>query len=313
MGRSSRFAFFVTEAGRQWMFYGSTTLAVGLFAGHYMPHTVGISYFKEFVQAYKHGQERELSEKIQKRFERAVQLVDLSVFEKKFVKPFAVFGFDVFNAGSMKSRFGALVGVPTNYEYDSVADIEKEDVIIRGNKINWNSEGGKLLEDCLVVSEDEQVFGMAREILTLNSHKRLIQSMIPTVSWVFTYSVASLVNQRCNFYVRPFSLRCMLYFICGFLGYGIYSFSTDMSEIYFDTSVDKELAKLGPEVVDAGVRFYDKILKKNVAIRKLTGDDYYTAKGNVNYMIRQKAAPLTVRKDFFVTGYKEFVGNAQKS
>lgn len=105
----------------------------------------------------------------------------------------------------------------------------------------------------------------------------------------------------------------MLYTICGIFGYGLYSFSQDMSEIYFDTDVDKQLAKLGPDVVDAGARFYDKVLKKNVAVRKLTEDDYYTAKGNVNYMIRQKAAPLTVRKEFFVSGYKEFVDEKQKS
>lgn len=86
-----------------------------------------------------------------------------------------------------------------------------------------------------------------------------------------------------------------------------------MTEIYYDTDVDKQLAQLGPDVVDAGARFYDKVLKKNVAVRKLTGDDYYTAKGNVNYLIRQKAAPITVRKEFFESGYKEFLPTNNKS
>ncbi|EAT46501.1 AAEL002362-PA [Aedes aegypti] len=313
MVRAGKIPFFITETGRRVVFYGSTALAVGLFGGHYLPHTVGIGYYKELFQAYKNGQKREVSEKLQQRFNRALQLLDLSDLERKFVSPFMIYGFDLCNAGSMKARYGGVVGIPINYDYDSPADIEKTDMLIGNRKVDWSSEGGKLLDQCLVLSEDEQVFGMAREILTLNSNKRLVQAIIPTVTWVFTYSAASLINQRCNFYVRPLSLRLMLYTICGVFGYGLYSFSQDMTEIYYDTDVDKQLAQLGPDVVDAGARFYDKVLKKNVAVRKLTGDDYYTAKGNVNYLIRQKAAPITVRKEFFESGYKEFLPTNNKS
>ncbi|XP_052896926.1 transmembrane protein 177 [Anopheles moucheti] len=313
MSRGKKVSFFLTESGRQLVFYGATTVAIGLFAGHYFPHTICISYYKEFVQAYKNGEERKLSEKLEQRYKRALNLLDLTEFEQKFANPFVVYGFDVFNMGSFKTRYGAYVGVPSNFEYDSVAAIDRTDIKIRNQPIDWNTEPGKLLEDALVLSEDEQVFGMARELLTMKSHKTLVQSIIPTVSWVFTYSLASQLNERCNFYVRPRSLRLMLYTICGLFGFGIYSFSTDMTEIYYETKVDKQMATLGPDVVDAGARFYDKMLKKNVAIRKLTGEDYYTAKGNVNYLIRQKAAPLTLRKEFFQTGYKDFAGTEETS
>uniref|UniRef100_A0A182PHU4 Amino acid transporter n=1 Tax=Anopheles epiroticus TaxID=199890 RepID=A0A182PHU4_9DIPT len=308
MSRKGKVSFFLTETGRQVVFYGATTVAIGLFAGHYFPHSICISYYREFVQAYKNGEERKLSEKLEQRYKRALNLLDLTEFEKKFAKPFVVYGFDVFNAGSFKTRYGAYVGIPSNFEYDSVASIDRTDIKIRNQPIDWSSEAGRLLEDALVLSEDEQVFGIARELLTMKTHKSLIQSIIPTVSWMFTYSLASQLNERCNFYARPRSLRLILYTICGLFGFGIYSFSTDMTEIYYETDVDKQMATLGPDVVDAGARFYDKVLKKNIAIRKLTGEDYYTAKGNVNYMIRQKAAPLTLRKEFFQTGYKDYVG-----
>lgn len=147
-----------------------------------------------------------MSEKLQQRFNRAIQLVDLSERERKYVSPFMVYGFDVFNAGSMKARYGGVVGIPINFDYDSPADIEKTDMLIGNRKVDWSSEGGKLLEECLVLSEDEQVFGIAREVLTLNTNKRLIQAVIPTFTWVFTYSTASLINQRCNFYVKPQSV-----------------------------------------------------------------------------------------------------------
>lgn len=36
-----------------------------------------------------------------------------------------------------------------------------------------------------------------------------------------------------------------------------------------------------------------------MALRTLLEDDTYTAKGNENYLVRQKSMPLTVRKSYF--------------
>lgn len=62
-------------------------------------------------------------------------------------------------------------------------------------------------------------------------------------------------------------------------------------------------------MTDAGVRFYDKLLKKNVACRELTGDhSEYTANGNENFMFRHKRQPLVHRKSFFEEKLKELNG-----
>lgn len=66
------------------------------------------------------------------------------------------------------------------------------------------------------------------------------------------------------------------------------------------------LASLGPGFISAGLRFYDKLLKKNIACRELTGDNSeYTAMGNENYLVRRKRLPLTIRKAFFELKYEE--------
>lgn len=66
------------------------------------------------------------------------------------------------------------------------------------------------------------------------------------------------------------------------------------------------MASFGREFVEAGIRFYDKLLKKNIACRELTGDESeYTAMGNENFMLRQKRAPLTDRKLFFEAKLEE--------
>lgn len=60
------------------------------------------------------------------------------------------------------------------------------------------------------------------------------------------------------------------------------------------------MASFGKGFIEAGYRFYDKLLKKNIAIRELTGDNSeYTALGNENFYLRQKRLPLTMRKTFF--------------
>lgn len=55
-----------------------------------------------------------------------------------------------------------------------------------------------------------------------------------------------------------------------------------------------------------GVSFYEKLLKKNIALRNLIGGNIYTALGNENFFLRQKSLPLTIRKSFFEMKRKEF-------
>lgn len=68
----------------------------------------------------------------------------------------------------------------------------------------------------------------------------------------------------------------------------------------YDGDTDETLASLGPGFISAGERFYDKLLKKNIACRELTGDNSeFTALGNENYLVRRKRLPLTIRKAYF--------------
>lgn len=90
-----------------------------------------------------------------------------------------------------------------------------------------------------------------------------------------------------------------MYSLVGLFGFGVYSFLTDFTEIQYETIVDKKLCEFGPEFIAAGVSFYDKLLKKNIAIRNLVGEDLYTANGNDKYLLRQKSLPLTMRKSYF--------------
>lgn len=272
---------------------------MGLFFFNYVPNTFGLEYYKNFLQCYKSGLPVPISDKVQKRFERAKEICGLEQHEENLVKPFSVVGFDVSLVGYTKSKYGAIVGVPTNYEYDGTGDIKRSEILFRNEKIDWESESGKYLEESLILNEDEQVFGFCKALLQAKTHYVLMNSVFPSLSFITVYTVGSYLNSSLGLLARPFSLRLVMYSILGLFGVGSWCFLKDYNQVLMDSAIDKELATKGPQFVQAGVSYYDKQLKKNKALRNLLKDDTYTANGNINYLLRQKSLPLTIRKSFF--------------
>lgn len=245
------------------------------------------------------GFERTVPDKIQRRFEQAVLACNCTDFERLFVKPFMAYGFDTVQIGTTKSRFGAQIGVPANYAYDTPDHIETGKIQLRGENIDWSSADGRRLRDALVLTEDEQIFGIARSILQSKTHKLLLTSVYAPIALFTVYAMGATINRRGNLYARPLGLRGVLYGILTMFGVGLYTFATDYTEVYYDTTVDKQMCDVGPEFVEAGVRFYQKLLQKNVAIRNLTNDNSYSVSGNENFGLHQKSMPLTMRKSYF--------------
>ncbi|BFG04325.1 transmembrane protein 177 [Drosophila madeirensis] len=299
------FGFFKTEPGRRLVFYTAGATTVGLFVGNFLPHTFGLKYYRDFVQCYHNGVERPVPEAVQKRLEQALDKLQVEPFERKFVKPFTVFGFDLFQAGTTKLRFGSALGIPVNYAYGSTAEIKRADIRFRDQQINWSSPSGKLLEQAIVLTEDEQIFGLSKAILQLQTYRVLLNSIFPSVSFLMVYTIGHYLNQRLNLFARHGSVRFVLYSILGLFGVGSWTFMKDFNQVATDAEIDKKLATLGPQFVASGASFYDKHLKKNIALRELIGDDTYTALGNENYMLRQKSMPLTARKLFFLEKLQE--------
>lgn len=52
-------------------------------------------------------------------------------------------------------------------------------------------------------------------------------------------------------------------------------------------------------MIEGGIGFYDKQLKRNIAIRKISSKDLYTAKGDAKYLVRIREKPLSLRKAYF--------------
>ncbi|XP_037949768.1 transmembrane protein 177-like [Teleopsis dalmanni] len=309
--KRSFFEFFVTKRGRQTTLIVSGATAVSLFMGNFLPHTFGLGYYKDFVQSYQNGIPREVPENVKQRLEKAMDILQLRRYERLIIRPFTVVGFDLFQAGSIKYRFGSEFGIPVNYSYASPNDIKRSEIRFRDKEINWNSESGKLLEESIVLTEQEQIFSFCKSILQLQTHKILMNSIFPSITFIGMYAVGNYVNLRNNFYARPLALRLVMYSILGLFGLGSWSFMKDFNQVTYDADIDKKLCELGPDFVEVGTTYYEKLLKRNMALRALLNNDQYTAKGNENYLIRQKTIPLTLRKSFFEGKLKELQSGTQ--
>ncbi|XP_013106723.2 transmembrane protein 177 [Stomoxys calcitrans] len=298
-------AKYIGAAGSKKAFAAAGATTIGLFLVNYVPNTFGLEYYKNFLQCYKHGQPVTLSKKVLERFEKAKEFCELEQYEVHFAKPFTVFGFDVSLLGTTKSRFGAFIGIPANYEYESVEDIKHNEIRFRDQDIDWNSESGKYLKESLVLTEDEQIFGLCKALLQAKTQYVLMNSIYPSLSFLTVYTVGSYLNSSLGLLARPFSLRLVMYSILGLFGFGSWCFLKDYSQVSLDADIDKNLSDKGSRFVQAGISYYDKQLKKNMALRKLLNDDTFTVKGNVNYFLRQESLPLTIRKSYFESKLEE--------
>lgn len=219
--------YMASPKGRRFAVYGTIATSLTAFGINYFPHTFLLFKHKEIVASYHEGTMREVPETLKKRFEIAVEHLDLVDFDKQYLKPFMVAGFDLYHIGSTKFRFSSQIGIPINYSYTSPKDISKGDVMIRGNPVDWNSNGGKLLEEALVLEEDEQIFGLTREILQVTDNRVLINSLIASGSIVLYYIMSSGLNSKMMLFYKPVSLRVFMYNIVGLFVSGIYFFATD--------------------------------------------------------------------------------------
>lgn len=104
-----------------------------------------------------------------------------------------------------------------------------------------------------------------------------------------------------------------MYSILTGFGFGLWALFRDGTQHYFEREADEALANMGAEVSSAGVRFYEKLLAKNISIRGLSGDkSVYTAKGNLTFLFRNPHVPLTERKSFFEKKLKELEEEQQQ-
>jgi len=115
---------------------------------------------------------------------------------------------------------------------------------------------------------------------------------------MMTYLLGSSISRRTGMMQRPLALRGMLYSLVAMFGGTLHVTVTDIKQHYRDNSSDLAAAKLGPQYAAGGILYYEKMLARNRALRRLnteSGDRLYTAYGNEKQTLRAPRVPLTER------------------
>ncbi|CAH0546937.1 unnamed protein product [Brassicogethes aeneus] len=295
------FNWFITENGRKFSFYAAGAASTCAMLLNFLPQTILLEQYKDLVQLYKKGLSVPVSLKLKERFLKAIEITQVHPLDRELFKPFSAYGFEIFSAGSIFSRYGVIVGLPANFSYDSLDGIDKSIIKVNNEPVPWDTEEGQALLNSLVLSENAQLYAIAREIRYRQTSKPLLDVFLATSSCLVAYGLGNKINKKFNFYMQPFPLRFIMYSLVGLFVAGNYIICKDFSQIYYEESIDKELKEI-PEMASGGKEFYEKILQRNVALRKLMGKDgenLYTSSGNENYMVRLKHIPLVQRKSFF--------------
>ncbi|XP_031616462.1 transmembrane protein 177 [Contarinia nasturtii] len=291
------FDYFATVGGRKMSrtLMGAVSLGIPFMLNSYQ--TLFIDYYLDFIRLYRHGLKVEVPEEIELLIDQAADRVKLTTVHATHLKSFMVSGLDIKTCGSLNSIHHGFIGIPVNYLYDSELDIDKMNLKLRTESIDWDSKCGELLEKSLILTEKEKMFGIIRSILELRNYNHVHNAFIPFFLCFGLYTTAQAINQKYKLFLIPRAGRGLIYGALAVFTYGLYSVITDTIRMSQMLRVDDKLTSMGSDVIEGGIGFYEKMLNRNIAMRELSGKDLFSVKGN-EYpgLLRYNALPLTKRK-----------------
>lgn len=112
--------------------------------------------------------------------------------------------------GSVNSRFGGWIGLPLNYMYSTTHDIDRMNLKLRTEPIDWTTKHGALLEQSLVLTEDEKMFGILRSVLELRNYNHVHTTLVPCATILGLYTSAKAINDKYNLFQIPRAVRNQL-------------------------------------------------------------------------------------------------------
>lgn len=214
---------------------------------------------------------------------------------------FTCFASDPLHGGSLKTRFGAIIGLPGTFAYKDVADINREELLLDQMVVDWNSANGETLLKSLVLSDKAKAFAIAREINYATFHQIHVETFMRSIVGVLAYSCGHLLSKYFALERRlKFWARFSLYSFIASAWFVLYVSLKDSYYCRQDNAADRKAAALSRAYAEGGVEYYNKVLLRNKSLRALmgtAGQKRYTAYGNVVSTWRRDHVQLTTRRD----------------
>ncbi|XP_053983703.1 transmembrane protein 177 [Hylaeus volcanicus] len=269
------------------------------------PQTSGLELYRQFKAKYRLDQSEEpVKEKFKIMFEEVMNDLKLNQKQREKLRIFNVYGYDVFHAGTMLGKRGGVVGIPINFEYESVDTINKNDIKLSDKPIPWHQQEAKDFLESLVLSENAKKFALAREILKLRDNSIEMDTLRYLSHFLLLFFIYNTFHKGMKLSERKIARFMIASAACvgGIASFiGLYNSNQNARDI----KVDTKLSILGPEYIEGGKEFYEKLLKRNIALRTLLGENgkkLFTTNGNEIYFLWPNRLSIHNRKNFLESG-----------
>ncbi|KAG7188902.1 hypothetical protein KM043_008507 [Ampulex compressa] len=269
-----------------------------------LPNTVFLDTYRYyfFKRRANANIEVPLKDDILQMYNEVVNDLKLSEDIKNLIKPFNASGYDVFHAGTISLKYGAIIGIPSIFEHVYPSDLERKYMKLNDEEIDWTKQEALNLLNSLILSKNAKKFAIAREILKLQDEESIWNFIVVPPILISMYPTYYLINHKFKLYATNPYKRWMAISAIIIFGAGLYLAWADYLSYKHDVKNDATLANLGLEYIKGGQEFYTKLLERNVALRGLMGkigSEVYTVTGNDRFLFRLPYKPLTQKKMFF--------------
>jgi len=264
------------------------------------PNTILMGSMRRFTQNYTTGFVSKTSDEMMEIVVEAATDLGLSQKELDSIKMYVCTLSECISFGSYESeRFGAAVGYPSYFHFQTENDVDLTELRL-GMMSDGKEQPGRLAEDLkkgreagafkksLVLTRDEKKFAVAREIARSGEEAFRKQGAI-LVTWIF-FNFAVIGAMR-RFFVMPPLLRKIV---------SIGSVTTtapacvvlqDTIAVGHDLKADRRVCQVSPEMAVAGKSYYDKMLRRHLALRTLTPEN----QGKKNFNLKGDHFPGLIR------------------
>jgi len=190
---------------------------------------------------------------------------------------------DPVSNGCLRSAQGAAIGLPQHFTNDN---IDLKTLLVKTGYNRW-FKGFKLPEDlsaedeaelksCLTLTKEEKEFAVSQRMAAVNSWHSVYHLVMPPVLWLLGYSLGHTVNNKLDLFSKSRVFRVFSVCWTGAVISLSYIYFINALSLETDTDCYKLICSKSEEA-EAGISYYQKILRRNVLLRRLLGQqmEYY--------------------------------------
>jgi hypothetical protein len=278
------------------------------------PNTVLIDTFRQISQNYTRGVANTTSEDMRRIVDEVADALGLNREESDRIRIYVNSLTECLSWGTYSSsRWGMVLGYPEYFDRTNEGQINLEhmrlgvlssaelrDGFLSKKELEGNE--AKAFKKSLILSDDEKRFVVARQLLRSKEEIYKWQGWISFLSMAFTYLSCRALNKRHGLLTKPVVARGMVYATIGSV-MGLFTLTSgDLLAEGTDLQSDRKASELGSTYAAAGVNYYEKMLRRHVALRSLLqngqGKNKYTLHGDFfPSLVRCQPTSIIKRRD----------------